>query len=154
MFMHVLCTPVCIYNEHACFDIDEIKFEIINARRLPINMSNEETIEMPCEADWAETAPDTDAAVPRHEIAETSNSADATETSDDGETVEIVSDDDEDVQLLCGCMYCEGAILQFYPDYLAFIKRLSALEVNRKTMSQHRTMQRGYHTIQGFIDAL
>jgi hypothetical protein len=110
-------------------------------------MTNEETVEMPCEADWAETAIDTDAVVPRHET---------TETSNDGDTVEMFSDHDDDdhMEQLCGCTYCEVALLQFYPDYLSFVKRLSVSEVNCRTMSQHRTMQWGNYVIQGFISAL
>jgi hypothetical protein len=132
----------------------EIKLAVINARRFPIKMSNEKSTEMPCEAEWAETAIDTDAVVPSHETAVTSHDADEVEMLDDGDTVEIVSDDVEDIKLLCGCEYCEGAVLQFYPDYVLFIKRLSVSEVNSKTMSQHSTTQWGCHVIQGFIDAL
>jgi hypothetical protein len=110
-------------------------------------MTNEDTVEMPCEADWAETAIDTDVVVPRHE---------STETSNDADTVEMFSDqdDDDDMEMLCGCACCEGALLQFYPDYLSFVKRLSASEVNHRTMSQHRTMQCGDRIIQGFINTL
>jgi hypothetical protein len=50
-------------------------------------MSNEEITEMPCEADWAETAIDTESVVPRYET---------TETSNDGDTVEMFSDHDDD----------------------------------------------------------
>jgi hypothetical protein len=127
--------------------IHEIKLGTIIERRLGTKTTNEDTVEMPREAEWAETAIDTAAVVPRHET---------TETSNDGNTVEMFSDhdDDDDMEQLCGCAYCEGALLQFYPDYLSFIKRLSASEVNRRTMSEHRTMQRGNHIIQGFISAL
>jgi hypothetical protein len=126
------------------FHIHEMKFEIIEEHRLQIKMSSEE---MPCEADWAETVIDTDAVVPRQ---------DTTETSGDDAAPEMMSDqdDDDDMELFCGCEQCECALLLFYPDYLAFIKRLSASEIDIMTTSRHRTMQCGYRTIQGFIDAL
>ena len=72
---------------------------------------------------------------------------------DEAATVEFVSED-EDTKKLCYCMDCEGAILQFYPDYLTYVKKLPSSEVSHKTMSQHRTMQWGCNTIQSFIDAL
>ena len=99
-------------------------------------MSNE-TIEMANVADAVEIGKD----------------AESIEMLSEGDTVEIVSDD-EDLQKLCYCMDCEGAILQFYPDYLTYVKKLPSSEVSHKTMSQHRTMQWGYITIQSFIDAL
>jgi hypothetical protein len=87
--------------------------------------------------------------------AEAGNDVDEIELLEDGDTVEIVSDTDEDdTKLLCGCMYCETAVLQFYPDYLTFVKKLSQSEVNRKTMSQRRTLEWGNRIIDEFNDAL
>jgi hypothetical protein len=41
---------------------------------------------------------------------EAGNDVDDIESLKDGDTVEIVSDTDEDeTKLLCGCLYCEGA---------------------------------------------
>jgi hypothetical protein len=96
-------------------------------------MSNAERIEMPCEADWAETAIDADAVVPRHDASEAQNNV---------HDAEMLDEDDAD-EVLCRCVCCEGAVLEFYPDYLSFIKRMSQSEVNRRTMSQHRTMPWG-----------
>ena len=97
-----------------------------------------------------------------NETAEMTSVADAVEISkeedsfvmvDEAATAEFVSDD-EDMKKFCNCMECEGAILQFYPDYLTFVKMLPSSEVSHKTMSQRRTMQWGYNVLQSFIDAL
>jgi hypothetical protein len=108
---------------------------------------SDEMDEMPCEADWAETAIDTDAVVPGYETTEMLNG---------GDTAEMMTgqDDDDDMELFCGCEQCECALLLFYPDYLAFIKRLSASEIDSMTASHQHTMHCGYRTIQGFINAL
>jgi hypothetical protein len=95
------------------------------------------------------------AETPKQEASEVSNEVDDIESLKDGDTVEIVSDTDEDdTKLVCGCLYCEGAVLQFYPDYLTYVKMLSASEVNRKTMSQRRTIEWGNRIIEEFNDAL
>jgi hypothetical protein len=117
-------------------------------------MTNEETVEMPCEADWAETAIDTDAVVPRHEAAEMLKDLMLPFEDADADETLISNDDDGDTERLCGCAQCEEAIQNFYPDYLAFVKRLSASEIDHKTRSIRRTISWGYHIVQGFIDAL
>jgi hypothetical protein len=95
------------------------------------------------------------AEMPKQEATEASNAADDIESLKDGDTVEIVSDTDEDeTKLICGCLYCEQAVLQFYPDYLTYVKKLSTSEVNRKTMSQRRTIEWGNRIIDEFNDAL
>jgi hypothetical protein len=95
------------------------------------------------------------AEMPKQEVNEASNEVDDIESLKDGDTVEIVSDTDEDdTKLVCGCLYCEQAVLQFYPDYLTYVKKLSASEVNGKTMSQRRTIEWGNRIIDEFNDAL
>jgi hypothetical protein len=94
------------------------------------------------------------AEMPERETTETTNDADDTEMLKDGDTVEIVSDTDEGEQkLLCGSLCCEQAILQFYPAYLTYVKKWSPSEVNRKTMSQRRTIEWVNRIIQEFVDA-
>ena len=131
--------------------ISESNFEIINRRRIQNRMSNADAADdMPCEAAWADVMVDTDAVVPSHEPAEM--------LKDDGAAETLIGnneyEDDDDMELLCGCAQCEAAIPEFYPDYLGMIKRLSASEIDHKTRSQRRTTSMGYHLIQGFIDAL
>ena len=95
------------------------------------------------------------AEMPKQVSTEASNEVDDIESLKDGDTVEIVSDTDEDdTKLLCGCAYCEQAVLQFHPDYHTYVKQLSQSEVNRKTMSQRRTMEWGNRIIDEFNDAL
>jgi predicted metal-dependent phosphotriesterase family hydrolase len=104
-------------------------------------MWNEEAAEMPCEADWAEAAIDTDAVVPKHETA--GMLKDLMLLFEDANAYEIVisnDDDDDHMKQWCGCAQCKAAIQEFYPDYLAFVKRLSASGVDQKTRSIRRTI--------------
>ena len=57
-------------------------------------------------------------------------------------------------QVLCCCDYCDVAVLQFYHDYLSYIKKFTPAEVNHKTQSQRRVMEFGNRLIQRFVDAL
>ena len=58
------------------------------------------------------------------------------------------------VQLLCGCTYCDAALLQFYFDYLTVVRNWAPSEVYEATMSQWRTLEAGANIIQHFSDTL
>jgi hypothetical protein len=127
------------------FHVREIKFEIIDGRFSPIDT-------------WIITDEMMDAVIaaemPKQEVSEASNEVDDTESLKDGDTVEIVSDTDEDdTKLLCGFLRCEHSVLQFYPDYLTYVKAVSPSEVNRKTTSQRRTIEWGTRIIDELNDA-
>jgi hypothetical protein len=105
---------------------------------------SDEMDETPCEADWAETAIDADAIVPDYETL-------------NGGTAEMMigqDDDGDDLELFCGCEQCECGVVLFYEEYLTFIKRLSATEIDNMTTSYRHSMRCGYRIIQGFIDTL
>ena len=57
-------------------------------------------------------------------------------------------------QLLCSCEYCDQGLIQFYGDYLRFVKKFTDPEVNHKMHSQRRVLEFSNRTIQHFMDTL
>ena len=56
--------------------------------------------------------------------------------------------------LICYCDCCDLGILSFYRDYLIYVKKFSASEVDHKMMSQRRVLQHGTRIIDHFMDTL
>jgi hypothetical protein len=131
--------------------IHEIKLEIVNghcSRQYEMSIVTDEMMTAVSAAE-----------MPKQEPTAASNAVDEIELLEDGDTVEIVSDGEEDwtdvdSKLPCPCRSCQEAVLEFYPDYLKNVRKLSPYEVDSKTASVRRTIEWGYRIIDKFTDAL